>query len=188
MKPRSMLFVDGENLTIRYQSMLQDGRIALPCVVHVEDTLVWSPRITRSQYEYLDPVIRVHYYTSVVGDEVRVGEIETQLASQPFSSGGRDEMHNGQLVPVVFKKARKSRKTRNVDINIIIDIMRYSFSDAIDRVYLASGDGDYLPLIQEVMRRGKQVELLAFSSGLNPSLRKSVDAFHSLDDKFFKEG
>jgi uncharacterized LabA/DUF88 family protein len=52
-------------------------------------------------------------------------------------------------------------------------------------VYLASGDGDYLPLLQEVMRRGKQVEVLAFSSGLNEQLTYSVDRFLSLDEVFF---
>lgn len=65
--------------------------------------------------------------------------------------------------------------------------MRYAFTDTIDRIYLASGDGDYAPLIHEVMRRGKQVELLAFSSGLNAVLRPLVDRVHILDDRFFKD-
>jgi uncharacterized LabA/DUF88 family protein len=64
--------------------------------------------------------------------------------------------------------------------------MRFAFTDEIDRVYLASGDGDYLPLIQEVMRRGKQVELLAFSSGLNNALPYSADNFFNLDPVFFR--
>jgi uncharacterized LabA/DUF88 family protein len=63
--------------------------------------------------------------------------------------------------------------------------MRFAFTDEIDRVYLASGDGDYLPLIEEVMRRGKQIELLAFSSGLNYTLPYSVDSFNELDIVFF---
>ena len=65
--------------------------------------------------------------------------------------------------------------------------MRYVFTDAIDRVYLASGDGDYAPLTTEVMRRGKHVELLAFSSGLNSALLPLVHRVHNLDDQFFKD-
>ncbi len=65
--------------------------------------------------------------------------------------------------------------------------MRYAFTDAVDRVYLATGDGDFIPLISEVMRRGKQVELLAFSSGLSPLLRSRVDRLHIIDDIFFKD-
>ena len=72
-----------------------------------------------------------------------------------------------------------------MDIQIVIDVMRFAFTDEVERVYLASGDGDYLPLISEVMRRGKQVELLAFSSGLSGALPYSVDSFYSLDNLFF---
>ena len=90
-------------------------------------------------------------------------------------------------MPIIFKKSSKSQKTRNIDIQIVIDVMRFAFTDSIDRIYLASGDGDYMPLIMEVMRRGKQVELLAFSSGLNGELSSIVDRVHRLDDSFFEE-
>jgi len=63
--------------------------------------------------------------------------------------------------------------------------MRFALSDAIDLVYLASGDGDYLPLVSEVMRHGKQVYVAAFSSGLNAELTHSVDEFFNLDGVFF---
>jgi uncharacterized LabA/DUF88 family protein len=63
--------------------------------------------------------------------------------------------------------------------------MRFAFTDEIERVYLVSGDGDYLPLVEEVMRRGKQVEILALSSGLNHALPYSVDSFYELDNALF---
>ena len=65
--------------------------------------------------------------------------------------------------------------------------MRYAFTDEIDRVFIASGDGDYLPLLTKVMRRGKQVEVLSFSSGLNEVLPYSVDRFTLLDTPFFRD-
>lgn len=49
-----------------------------------------------------------------------------------------------------------------------------------------SADGDYLPLIQEIMRQGKQVNLGAFSSGLNPQLPVAVDNFYDLDEIFLR--
>jgi uncharacterized LabA/DUF88 family protein len=85
----------------------------------------------------------------------------------------------------VFKKPARRQKTRNVNIQIVIDMVRFAFTDEVERVYLASGDGDYLPLIAEVMRKGKQVEILAFSSGLNSAVPYSVDRFFSLDNVFF---
>lgn len=183
--PRAILFVDGENLCMRYQEMLSAGYSPRPGIVHRPDTFVWHGRMTRTVNFQLCKIVRVCYYTSVVGDEPQVIEVKQQLSQIEFESRGDDGGMGGRILPVVFKKPAKSKKTRNVDIQIVIDIMRFAFTDAIDRVYLASGDGDYLPLIKEVMRRGKQVELLAFSSGLNEALRYSVDNFYSLDEVFF---
>jgi len=73
-----------------------------------------------------------------------------------------------------------------VDIQIIIDVMRHTFSQSYDVIYLFSGDGDYLPLIEEVMRQGKQVYISAFSSGLNEKLISRVDMFTPLDEDFFE--
>jgi uncharacterized LabA/DUF88 family protein len=181
--PRSILFVDGENLTLRYQAMLAAGSVPRKGVIHTQDVFVWHEKIDVD----LRKVIRVCYYTSIVGDEPQVVDIKKQLSQIQFTTIADDGGISGQIVPVVFKKPSKSQKTRNVDIQIVIDIMRYAFTDEIDRVYLATGDGDYLPLIQEVMRRGKQVELLAFSSGLNTTLPYSVDRFFDLDTVFFGE-
>jgi uncharacterized LabA/DUF88 family protein len=182
-----MLFVDGENLTMRYQETLAEGRKPRNFVAHLQDIYVWSPRMTNIMYAGLPNVARVYYYTTVVGDRSKVDEIMQDLAALKFSSPSDTGMHTAQLVPFVFNKPKKSQKTRNVDIQIVIDMMRFSFSSAVDRIYLASGDGDYLPLISEVMRRGTQLELLAFKSGLNPKLTSAVDCLHLLDDFFFED-
>jgi len=182
-----MLFADGENLTMRYQDTIAGGRSPRKSVVHLPDTFVWTERITHRRYTGLPNIARVYYYTSVTGDDDQVQETKERLCAQSFASPLSGEAHIAQVVPIVFKKLKKSSKTRNVDIQIVIDVMRFAFSGGIDRVYLASGDGDYLPLIQEVMRRGVQVELLAFKSGLNPRLKASVDKLHLLDDAFFED-
>lgn len=51
---------------------------------------------------------------------------------------------------------------------------------------LMSGDGDYLPLIEEVSRRGVQVWLAAFSKRLSSALRYAADEFIDLDKHFFQ--
>ena len=55
-------------------------------------------------------------------------------------------------MPVVFKKPKQSQKTRNVDIQIVIDVMRCAHSDQFEQIYILSGDGDYLPLVRELGR------------------------------------
>lgn len=182
--PRSILFVDGENIVLRYQAMLASGRQPLEGVTHIPDVFVWHREFIR--WHELRKVIRVCFYTSVVGDEVQVTEARRAISRTTYYSSADDGAMHGQIVPVVFKKSARRQKTRSVDIQVVIDVMRYAFTDEIDRVYLASGDGDYLPLLNEVMRRGKQVEVLAFSSGLNEQLTYAVDRFLSLDEVFFK--
>lgn len=189
--PRIAIFADGENLVFRFQEMLAAGRRALPDVVHSHDCYVWSPRIVwdRDHPEY-QLVSRIHYYTSVIGDGSRVAEVRDRLSEIAYicfpdatSSG---VMHRAQLVPVVFKKPSQSRKTRNVDIQIVIDVMRCAHSDQFEQIYILSGDGDYLPLVKEVAHLGKQVRPSAFSSGLHSELRSNVDRFTSLDDVYFE--
>jgi len=181
--PRAILFVDGENLTFRYQEGLSSGQTPHSDVQHETDCFVWHPGMTTwSNFD----LVRVCYYTSVVGDDSKVTGLKRRMSTITYRC--RPEINSeltGQVVPIVFKKSAKNQKTRNVDIQIVIDIMRFALSDAIDLVYLASGDGDYLPLVSEVMRHGKQVYVAAFSSGLNAELTHSVDEFFNLDGVFF---
>jgi uncharacterized protein (TIGR00288 family) len=132
-------------------------------------------------------VVRVAYYTTVVGDEDRIqsvkGEIcKAQYASTTISGHGL----TGSLVPYVFKKQRTGAKTKSVDINLTIDTLRYAYGTSIEQVVLVTGDGDYIPLLREVMARGKMIQVWALSSGLNPEVRHNVDDLIILDDIFFE--
>ena len=181
-----MMFVDGENLVMRYQESLTKGKKPRNGVKHEPDCFVWHPDLTkRSAFNF----VRVTYYTSVVGDEPKVLDVKDKLSKIIFECDpDRATKLTGQIVPTVFKKPAKSQKTRSVDIRIVIDVMRYAFSSSVDLIYLASGDGDYLPLIAEVMRHGTQVYVGAFSSGLSPDIPHSVDEFFDLDPIFFADG
>jgi hypothetical protein len=87
VRKKVLAFVDGENLALRYQASLAAGRAARTNASHVPDSFVWSPRVTR--WSGMD-LLRVQYYTSVVGDE---GEVACMLAPRRtmdgrISSGG----------------------------------------------------------------------------------------------------
>jgi uncharacterized LabA/DUF88 family protein len=87
----------------------------------------------------------------------------------------------------VFKKPAKSRSGKGVDIRLCVDVLGHVYRGNTDAVLLMSGDGDFEPLIEEVMRAGVQVFLSAFSDGLNPRLRHIVDAIYELDGTTWKE-
>ena len=184
MLKKVIAFVDGENLVFRYQAMRQAGRIVRPEVLHVPDCFVWSPGVTK--WTVMD-LIRVSYYCSVVGDEQRVTEIAGRISETRFECSSAEYSGSAKLIPRVHKKPSNSPKTKVVDVDITMDMMRAALELPVDGIYLLSGDADYLPLVREITRTtAKQVYLGAFSSGLGEGLRHAVEQFVDLDPLFFR--
>lgn len=179
---KSIAFVDGENLTMRYQALLKEGRKPSQAVVHLPDVFVWQSNIGRAVID--TDMIRINYYTSMVGDEDAVTATKAAIAAQRYYGFG-DLYGPCQLHPRVYKKPQKSTKSRLVDINITIDMMRHAYTGAVDVAYLFSGDGDFVELVEDIGRSGKRVCVAAFSSGLDPRLRVVADRFFLLDDLYF---
>lgn len=78
---RMMVFVDGENLTARYQGMVDAGRKPLDYVCYRKDTYVWS---FPSVHPGLNVISRATYYTYAVGSVDLVDEVATELQAQRF--------------------------------------------------------------------------------------------------------
>jgi uncharacterized LabA/DUF88 family protein len=180
---RVMAFVDGENMVFRYQAMLAAGKKINPSVIHEKDAFVWHTNVGRA---FGDQTIRISYYTSVVGDSEKVASIKNKLAGLVALDGYRAKSPTDQrVVPFVFKREANQRKTRVVDAHITVDVLRHVYQDQVDTVYLLSADTDYIPLIEEVMRRGKRVVVGALSDSVTDRLRNIADGFHDLDNWFF---
>ena len=180
---RLMCFVDGENLVMRYQAMLQRGFTPQDGTTHVPDVLVWRHGFTHlAQFH---EILRVTYYTYVVGDEDRVDAVRDQIRGLQFMK------HQASLLPqnltaCVFKKGSKTQSGKGVDIQLCVDMLSHVYRGNVDAVLLLSGDGDYAPLAEEVRRNGVQVFLSAFSDGLNKRLRNVVDQIYELDGTTWK--
>lgn len=183
---RTMIFADGENLVFRYQSLLKEGLKQRDDVQHIEDVFTWSSAITMPEGFYIYQVIRAYYYTSATGDTDEVESISTRIKRAPVGILSNYPGSVSTLYPVVFKKPRKAGKTKGVDIQMTTDILTHAYHDNYDVAFLLTGDGDYVPVVEEVIRRGKQVFLAAFSSGLSPNLKRAVDKVIYLERAFFK--
>jgi uncharacterized LabA/DUF88 family protein len=184
MVKKVVAFVDGENLVFRFQAMKAAGSSPRADVLHIPDSFVWSPRVTA--WTHMD-LIRVSYYTSVVGDHPRVAEVERAIAATTFRCEAANFIGEAHLIPRVHKKAADSRKTKVIDIDLTMDVMRAALRMPVDGIYLLSGDGDYLPLLREITRTtSKQVHVGAFSSGLDAALRSCAENFVDFDDLFFE--
>ena len=70
-------------------------------------------------------------------------------------------------------------KKADWDVGIVIDAIRVSPS--VDTICLASGDGDFVPLVEYLKNQGKRVEVLAFGKTSSLKLKESTDEFIDLD-------
>lgn len=176
-----MVFVDGENLTIRGQKLAEEQHLTIPgdgC--WKRDVYLWrngwAPRQNLAWGGVWDAMgavaTRAHYYTSSSGaDDIQL-EIRERLVALGFQAE-------------VFKKVG-GVKSKGVDIALTKDMLAHAFLDNYDLALLVSGDGDYVPLVQEVKRLGKLVSVAAFASSLSPALRLSADHFCDLTE-FFRQ-
>jgi len=180
---RMMVFIDGENIVFNYQKLLDNG-LTPKDVEHLPDVFVWH------EGSIINPghhsIIRTNYYTYATGNEEKIKRINNEIKSLTYRNIPESSLPN-HLYPIVFKKEKKEAKSKGVDIQMTVDILSQIYLDNIDTVYLIAGDGDYLPIISEVIRMGKQVYLAAFSEGLNPKLKHKVDQFNLLNDIYFNK-
>jgi len=174
-----MVFVDGENFTIRGQELASRKALELrEGEYYSKDTFLWVPNSgahTHFNSDYLQVTpqpIRSFYYTSVVGDAQRMLDIRGRLWALRFQ-------------PVVFEKKKQQDKAKGVDIALTKDMLTNAFLNNYDVAVLFAGDGDYVPVVEEVKRLGRIVDLVFFASnGLNDSLRLACDSFRDITDVF----
>jgi len=72
-------------------------------------------------------------------------------------------------------------KKADWDVGLAIDAMRVSPN--VDTVVIASGDGDFIPLVEYLMvNQGKRVEVLSFGKSTSSALKEVVDEFIDLGE------
>lgn len=69
----------------------------------------------------------------------------------------------------------------NVDVEMTIDMMRSAEQIRPDIVVLCSGDGDFIPVVRELRRRGIRTEVASFEAQADATLSYEASGFISLD-------
>lgn len=75
-------------------------------------------------------------------------------------------------------------KKADWDVGISIDAIR--ISPSVDTVVLASGDGDFLQLVEYLKNQGKRVEIVAFGRSASLKLKEMADEFIDLEKELEK--
>lgn len=177
------MFVDGENFTIRGQQLAVSNALALAPGSHYEkDVFLWFPGLSARTNPFGNPplklqptAVRSYYYTSTTGDENRLTTIREALWSLGFQ-------------PEVFKRDANTKRSKGVDIALAKDFLCNAFFGNYDVAVLVAGDGDYVPMVNEVKRMGKVVYVaFLYDHGLSSALRLVSDECFRLDEFFCKQ-
>ena len=70
-------------------------------------------------------------------------------------------------------------KKADWDVGMAIDAIKLAHK--VDAIILATGDGDFIPLVEYVKSQGCQVEAITFGRSASSRLRESVDDFIDMD-------
>jgi uncharacterized LabA/DUF88 family protein len=167
---KAMMFVDGENLAIRYKNVLRD-RSANDWVKYKPDVYVWSNYLNVHNHGACE-VVRRYYYTSTPGDQKEIDAVQNELKE------------TGIQAPRVFHKPRGKRAKR-VDIQLATDMLTHAHRRNYDLAILVAGDQDYVPLVEAVQSEGKRVVVWFFSEGLSPDLMLAADHVFNVAAVFF---
>lgn len=79
-----------------------------------------------------------------------------------------------QVYPGGMKKA-------DWDVGLSIDAVRLADS-LIDAIILVTGDGDFVPLVEYLKGKGRQVEIVAFGKSTSSKLKEVADDFVDLGE------
>jgi uncharacterized LabA/DUF88 family protein len=70
-------------------------------------------------------------------------------------------------------------KKADWDVGMAVDAIKIAHK--VDAIILATGDGDFIPLVEYVKSQGCQVEAITFGRSASGKLREVVDDFIDLD-------
>ncbi len=68
------------------------------------------------------------------------------------------------------------------DVGLSIDAVRFGDS-SIDAIVLVTGDGDFVPLVEYLKGKGRQVEVMSFGKSTSAKLKEAADDFTDLGEK-----
>ena len=176
---RWMQFVDGQNFTFRAQELLRGSSYEpRESDSYKKDCYLWpggdSHAFPRPQAAEPWPV-RSFYYTSVAGGE-------------DIRAEAREKIRNLGFEPHVFSSGKHPGRTNGADVALTKDMLSHAFRGNYEIAVLISGDGEYVPLIEELKRLGKRVHVHFLNRHTNPELKLAADAFEDITPVILRWG
>jgi uncharacterized LabA/DUF88 family protein len=90
-------------------------------------------------------------------------------------------LDNGFLVRSKVGKPRPNHKWKcNFDVEMAVDILHYTHHARVDIIVIGSGDGDMLPICEEVRRSGVRCEIAATPGSASGELLAAASGYIDL--------
>ena len=100
-------------------------------------------------------------------------------------------IHNFSFILCRMQKRRIYGKiiyeAKEDDIHLAVDMVKLAYSNAYDSAILISSDGDFVPAVQAVQEKGKNVENIGFENKFSYHLQHVCDNFIKLKKHLIKE-
>ncbi len=112
---------------------------------------------------------RVTYYDALPGDGVPPNQ---DLLDYWKAIEVLEDVHLGFGA---VKGLKRQARQKGVDVLIAVDMLVGAFSGLFDIAVIVTGDADFVPVVEEVKRRGVMVAIAASASSLSDDLRRVAD-------------
>jgi uncharacterized LabA/DUF88 family protein len=173
---RVMIFIDGSNL------------------YHIVKNLVPDKKANDFNFDkfvnYLSrdkKLVRIYYYNIPL--DRRKGE-ESYIKQQKFF----DKIQRIPKFTFVLCRMQKKKSNNKIiyeakedDIHLAVDMVKLAYNDAYDTAILVSSDGDFVPAVQAVKEKGKNVENIGFENKFSYHLQQTCDRLTKLKKEEVKQ-
>ena len=125
-------------------------------------------------------LVRVYYYTAPLDKKK---DEETYKKQQKFFEYLK-KIPNFNLVLCRMQKDIDNGilkySVKEDDIHLAVDMVKLSYNDTYDTAILVSSDGDFVPAIEAVKEKGKNVENIGFETKFSWHLKQRSDKFKQI--------
>lgn len=120
---------------------------------------------------------------TALGDRQLVRAIAYVITTESGEESGFFEALNKMGIETRTKDLQifsSGSKKADWDVGLAIDAVKLSAK--LDVIVLASGDGDFVPLVEYLKMNGCQVEVITFGKSASGKLKEAADDFVDLDE------
>ncbi len=132
-------------------------------------------------------LVRTYYYNAPLD---RKKDKESYIKQQRFFDKIQ-RIQNFTFVLCRMQKRKVDGKTiyevKEDDIHLAVDMVKLAYNNAYDTAILVSSDGDFVPAIQAIKEKGKNVENIGFENKFSYHLQQESDKFLKLRKEAAKQ-